>query len=76
MDPYSHPIMKQDLFIRNDGGLLVLRTEKSSTYLWIHLRFFCAPRRRIPSILAAPKVPFHDVMTIDSSTGFFVSFKE
>ncbi|GEM_PF-4226242 len=56
--------MKQDLSIHRYGGLLVLRVEKSSMYLWIHLRFFYAPRRRIPSIPLASKVLFHDEGTI------------
>jgi len=56
--------MKQGLSIRKDGGLLVLRTEKSSMYLWIHFWFFCAAGRRIPSIPAASKVLFHDVTAI------------
>lgn len=61
---YSHHTMKQDLSICEDGGLLVLREEKSSMYLRIHLRFFFSAGRRIPSILTAPKVLFHSVMTI------------
>ncbi|HBK33837.1 TPA: hypothetical protein DDZ06_02365 [Candidatus Uhrbacteria bacterium] len=57
--------MKQDLSIQRDGGLLVFRVEKFSMYLRIHLRFFYAPRRRIPSIPLASKVPFHNVRTME-----------
>ncbi len=34
-------------------------------YPWIHLQFFCAAGRRIPSILVASKVLLHNVRTIN-----------